>query len=115
VNRNHLGARFSAPVQTCPGAHPVFFKIGTGSLFPGDKADAAWRYLSTRNSPRLKKEYNYISTPPLGRNGLLYGEFHPLPSCHFTYSMLTYVVVHMFQALLAIFDGVLSIVIMTFS
>ena len=28
------GARFSAPVQTGPGAHPAFCTMGTGS-FPG--------------------------------------------------------------------------------
>ena len=28
------GARFSAPVQTCPGAQPVSYTMGTGS-FPG--------------------------------------------------------------------------------
>jgi hypothetical protein len=27
-----VGARFSAPVQTTSGAHPVFYKMGTGSL-----------------------------------------------------------------------------------
>jgi hypothetical protein len=31
-----VGARFSAPVQTDPGAHPVFYTTGTG-LFPGVK------------------------------------------------------------------------------
>jgi len=31
------GARFSAPVQTGPGAHPAFFTVGTGS-FPGVKS-----------------------------------------------------------------------------
>ena len=30
------GARFSAPVQTSPGAHPAFYKTGTAS-FPGVK------------------------------------------------------------------------------
>jgi len=30
------GARFSAPVQTGPGAHPASCTMGTGS-FPGDK------------------------------------------------------------------------------
>ena len=35
---NPVGARFSAPVQTGPGAHPVPCKIGTGS-FPGVKRD----------------------------------------------------------------------------
>jgi len=28
-------ARFSAPVQTGPGAHPVSYTMGTGSLFRG--------------------------------------------------------------------------------
>jgi len=27
-----VGARFSAPVQTSPGAHPASFTMGTGSL-----------------------------------------------------------------------------------
>jgi len=31
-----VGARFFAPVQTGPGAHPAFCTIGTGS-FPGVK------------------------------------------------------------------------------
>jgi len=34
---NPVGARFSAPVQTGPGAHPTFCTIGTGS-FPGVKS-----------------------------------------------------------------------------
>jgi hypothetical protein len=29
-------ARFSAPVQTGPGAHPASYTVGTGS-FPGEK------------------------------------------------------------------------------
>ena len=36
------GARFSAPVQTGPGAHPAPCTMGTGS-FPGGKAAGAWR------------------------------------------------------------------------
>jgi len=32
-----LGARFFAPVQTGPGAHPTSCTMGTGS-FPGVKA-----------------------------------------------------------------------------
>ena len=35
------GARFSAPVQTGPGAHPASCTVGTGS-FPGGKAARAW-------------------------------------------------------------------------
>ena len=37
-----VGARFSAPVQTGPGAHPVSCTVGTGS-YPGDTAAGAWR------------------------------------------------------------------------
>jgi len=35
-----VGARFSAPVQTGPGAHPASCKMSTGS-FPGVKAAGA--------------------------------------------------------------------------
>jgi len=31
-----VGTRFSAPVQTGPGAHPASYTVGTGS-FPGGK------------------------------------------------------------------------------
>jgi hypothetical protein len=31
-DRIPVGARFSAPVQTGPGAHPASYKMGTGSL-----------------------------------------------------------------------------------
>ena len=34
---SHCGARFSAPVQTGPGAHPASCTMGTGS-FPGVKS-----------------------------------------------------------------------------
>jgi len=30
-----VGARFSAPVQTGPGAHPASYTVGTGSLSLG--------------------------------------------------------------------------------
>jgi len=35
-DRLPVGARFSAPVQTGPGAHPASYTMGTGS-FPGVK------------------------------------------------------------------------------
>ena len=34
-DRNPVGARFSAPVQTGPGAHPASYTMGTGSLSRG--------------------------------------------------------------------------------
>jgi len=37
ASRIPVGARFSAPVQTGPGAHPASCTIGTGS-FPGIKS-----------------------------------------------------------------------------
>jgi hypothetical protein len=36
-----LAARFSAPVQTDPGAHPASYTVVVGS-FPGDKVAGAW-------------------------------------------------------------------------
>ena len=41
-DRIPVGARFSAPVQTGPGAHPASCKMGTGS-FPGVKRPGVWR------------------------------------------------------------------------
>jgi len=35
-DRIQVGVRFSAPVQTAPGAHPASYRMGTGS-FPGVK------------------------------------------------------------------------------
>ena len=32
-----VGARFCAPVQTGPGAHPASYTVGNGSLSPGVK------------------------------------------------------------------------------
>ena len=36
-----VGARFSAPVQTRPGAHSASYTMGTGS-FPVGKASGEW-------------------------------------------------------------------------
>jgi len=41
-DRIPVGARFSAHVQTGPGAHPASYTVGTG-FFPGGKAAGAWR------------------------------------------------------------------------
>jgi len=62
--------RFSAPVQAGPGAHTASSTMGTRS-FPGVK------WLGRGNdhppphlAPRLKKEWSYTSTSPLGLRGL---------------------------------------------
>jgi len=50
------GARFSAPIQAGPGAHPASCKMGTVSQSRG----------KPHLEPRLKKEYSYTSTPLSG-------------------------------------------------
>jgi hypothetical protein len=38
-----VGARFSAPFQTGPGAHPAFCTVGTGCVSGEVEQPAAWR------------------------------------------------------------------------
>jgi len=67
------GARFSATVQTVPGAQPTYHTMGTGS-FPGVKWPGRGVDHPPHLVPRLKKEKSYTTTPPLGLRGLLQGE-----------------------------------------
>jgi hypothetical protein len=64
------GARFSAPVQTGPGAHPASCTKGTGSFLgvkrPGRGADHP-----PPSSAEIMNEQSYTSSPPLGLRGLL--------------------------------------------
>jgi len=60
---------FSAPVQTGPGAHPASYAIDTGSL-PGVKRPGRGVDHPPHLAPKLKKEWCYTSTPPLGLHGL---------------------------------------------
>ena len=66
-DRIPVGARFSAPVQTDPGTHPVSCKMCTGS-FPGVKSG---RGVTLTPHPLLvplvMKEQSYTSTTPMGR------------------------------------------------
>ena len=56
------GVRFSATVQTCPGAHPASSTMDTGS-FPGGKAAEAWHdHIPPHLARRVKKEFSYA--PP---------------------------------------------------
>jgi hypothetical protein len=65
-DRIPVAARFSAPVQTCPGAHPVSCTMGTGS-FPGVKSGQGVRLTPhLLVVPLVMKEYSYTSTPPMG-------------------------------------------------
>jgi hypothetical protein len=60
-----VGARFSAPVQTGPEAHPVSYTMGTGSFL---RVKRPWRGVDhpLHLVSRLMKQYSYTSTPPLG-------------------------------------------------
>jgi len=49
------GARFSASVQTGPGAHPASYTVGTGS-FPGVKRPGRGVHHPPHLVPRLRKE-----------------------------------------------------------
>ena len=63
------GARFSASVQTGSGAHQASHTMGTG-LFSGVKRPGRGVDHPPQLAPRLKKELNYTSTPPLDIHGL---------------------------------------------
>jgi hypothetical protein len=60
-------ARFSAPVQAGPGAHPASCAMGTG-YFSG--VMSGWVVTLTPHPllvPLVMKVYSYTSTPPVGR------------------------------------------------
>jgi len=61
------GSRFSAPVQTGPGARPASCTMGTGS-FPGLKSGRGVTLTPhLLLVPLVMKEQSYTSTPPMGR------------------------------------------------
>ena len=73
-----MGVRFSSPVQTGRGAHPASCTMGTGS-YPGVKRPGRGVDHPPHLAPRLKKEYSFTSTPPLGLRGLIQGELYLYP------------------------------------
>ena len=66
---SRCGTRFSAPAQTCPGAHPASCTMGVKRPRRGINHPP-------RLAPRLKNEYSYTSTPLMDLRGLLEGEFY---------------------------------------
>jgi hypothetical protein len=56
-----VGTRFSAPVQNNPVAHLASCTVGSVSFLGAKEGDVTLTLLA----PRLKKEWNYISTPRL--------------------------------------------------
>jgi len=55
-DRISVWARFSAPVETGPGAHPTSYTIGTGSLSRGANGRGLALTTHPHLAPRLKKE-----------------------------------------------------------
>jgi hypothetical protein len=64
-----VGTRFSAPVQTGPGAHPASYTMGTGS-FPGVKRPGRGVDNTTPSSAEVKKRVELYLYSPLGLRGL---------------------------------------------
>jgi hypothetical protein len=64
-DRIPMGAKFSAPVQTGPGAHPAFYTMGTGS-FPGIKRQERCVDHPHPSSAEVKERVEvYLYTPGL--------------------------------------------------
>jgi len=64
-----VGARFSAPIQTSPGAYPASYTLGTGS-FPGVKRSGHGVDHPPPSIPSVKERVElYLYSPP-GLHGL---------------------------------------------
>ena len=59
-----MGARFSAHVHVCPGAHPASFTMGTGS-FLTVKSGRGVTLTPTPSSAVVMKGWSYTSTLPM--------------------------------------------------
>ena len=82
-----MQARFSAPVQTGPGAHSASCTMGSGPFHRGKERPGSDPDSSPPSSAVVKKEEGYNSRTPVGRTAL-----HSLSACtrvQFTY-LLTY-------------------------
>ena len=75
-DRNPVGAKFSAPVQTGPGAHPASYTMGTGS-FPGVKRSGCGVDYPTLSSAEVKERVELYLFSPSGPSWPLLG--WPLP------------------------------------
>jgi len=61
-DRNPMGAKFSALVQTVPGANPAPYN--GYSVFPRSKAAGAWRLLPALSRDKVKERVElYIYSP----------------------------------------------------
>ena len=81
-DRIPVGAIFSAPVQTGPGAHQHPIKWVPGTL-PGDKATGAWRWPSAPSNAEVKKRVELYPYSPYGPSSPVLGWTSPLPPFEF--------------------------------
>jgi hypothetical protein len=63
-------ARFSAHVQTGPGAHPASYTMGTGSFFPGVKRPGRGFNYPPSSCAEVKERVELTSSTPLGFRAL---------------------------------------------
>ena len=80
-DRIPVGAKFSAPVQTGPGANQASYAVGTES-FPGVKLLGLGVDHPPHLAARLKKEYSFTSTVSLDLRDVLW------VNCAFTFILL---------------------------
>jgi hypothetical protein len=73
-----VGARFSAPVQTGPGAYPTSCTMGTGS-FPGVKRPGRGVDHPPPSSAEVKKRVELYIYSPSGPSWPVLGRALPLP------------------------------------
>ena len=76
------GARFSAPVQTGPGAHPASCIMGTGS-FPGVKRPGRGADHPPSHSAEVKERVELYLYSTSGSSWPVQGEPLPLPNVIF--------------------------------
>jgi len=72
-----VGSRFSAPIQTSPGAHPASYTTGIGS-FPGAKVAGAWRWPPTPSSAEVEGRVKLYICFPSGPSWPVIGWTLPL-------------------------------------
>jgi len=65
--KSRWGARFSAPVQTGPGAHPASCTMGTGSFLGVKSGRGMTLTPHPLLVPLVMEGQSYTSTPPIGR------------------------------------------------
>jgi len=73
--KSQWGVRFSANVQTDPGAHPFSYTMGTGS-FPGVKRQGRGVDHPPSSSAEVKERIELYLYSPYGPSWPFYGEMY---------------------------------------